>query len=201
MNAAGTFGPIVIVEIMYEEDFMEILDLHEFHFIMDSNMKGELKDLKAYKEVGSLSGVIVKILLLLIPVLEREHKWGEQRFSKYRLVNEDPEIERTSVHAYMPDSMYRRLKLMHSDLNFYSIAQLTRGLLLFFLDLVKEYGDGVYNELRNIFKNWKMVDEKNKLTPWKFIRQLVKILQHLPAQNRLVNIYGGQFSPFWIFRL
>jgi hypothetical protein len=57
---------------------------------MDEMMKKKLIDLAIFKEIGSLSGVIAKILLLLIPVLEQEHKWGEQRMSRYMLVNKDP---------------------------------------------------------------------------------------------------------------
>ena len=86
---------------------MTILHLHEFHFVIDSDMKKKLKDLPIYKETGTLSGVIVKILF---PVLEKEHKWGEQRLSRYLPVHEDPEINREHVHAYVPDSLYRRMK-------------------------------------------------------------------------------------------
>ena len=175
--------------------------LHEFHFILDSEMKQNLRDLPIYKATGSISGTIVKILLLLIPALEKEHKWGEQRMSRYIPVNENPDINREHIHTYIPNNLYRRMKLMHQDLNCYSIAQLVREFLKFYFDLVKKFGENIYKELKMLFKQWELEVEKTRLSPRKFIRQLVEILQHLPGQNRLINLYNRQFSPFWIFRL
>ena len=180
---------------------MTVSKLHDFHLVMDVGMKGELMDLDIYKEAGSLSGVIVKILRLIGPVIRREHKWGKQRESKYLPVCENPDEAREEVHAYLPENVYRELKLLHADLNVYSIAQLVRGFLRFFLDLVKEYGESVYKELKKIFKRWKDDSRKNRLTPREAKRQLLQILGHLPGRNRLVNIYNKDFSPFWIFLL
>ena len=175
--------------------------LHEYHFVMDSCMKEKLQDLTLYKKTGSLSGVIMRVLLFLIPVIRREHKWGKQRMSRYMLVNNDPNVKREHVHVYIPESLYRQMKLLHQDLNFYSIAQLARGLLEFFLSLVEEYGDDIIKELKKVFRHWKMEEQKTRLSPHEFVRQLMIITQHLLGQNRLINIYNNQFSPFWIFRL
>ena len=174
---------------------------YEFHFVMGRDMKKNLTDLAMYKETGNLSGVIVEILSLLMPVIEKKHKWGEQRMSRYMPVTENPDEKREHVHAYFPEVIYRRLKLMHQDLNVYSIAQLVRGFLEFFLELERVYGDDVLQELERVYKKWNEEDENNRLTPRSIIRQLIKILRHLPGQNRLINIYDGHYSPFWIFRL
>ena len=163
---------------------METGCLHDLHLVMGRGMKEELRDLDLYKESGSLSGVVVRVLALLGPVMEREHKWGEQRFAKY-----------------LPERVYRRVKLMHADLNWYSMAQMVRGLLKFFIGLVKEYGDDVYKELRKWFRRWKEESDKNRLTPRRFMRQLLRIIRHLPGQDRLVTVYNGEYSPFWVFRL
>jgi hypothetical protein len=188
-----------------EEDYMmtsiSTVRLCEFHFVMGRDMKKDLKNLAMYKETGSLSGVIVRVLSFLIPAFEKEHKWGKQRMSRYMHVSDNPAEKREHVHAYFPVSLYRQLKLMHQDLNFYSIAQLIREFLDYFLGLVKVYGDDVFQKLQRVFKKWKVEDEKNRLTPWQFIRQLYKIIQHLPGQNRLISIYNNYYSPFWIFRL
>jgi hypothetical protein len=175
--------------------------LFEFHFVMGRDMKNDLKNLAMYEQTGSLSSVIIKILSLLHPVIEKEHKWGEQRMSRYMPVSNNPDEKREHVHAYLPASLYRRLKLMHQDLNCYSIAQLVRGFLEFFLDLVKVHGDDVLQALQRVFKKWKEEDKRNRLTARKFVRQLRVILRHLSGQNRLINIYNGHYSPFWIFRL
>jgi hypothetical protein len=133
--------------------------------------------------------------------MRREHEWGKQRMSRYMLVNNDTDMKREHVHVYIPGSLYRQMKLLHQDLNFYSIAQLVRGLLEFYLTLVEEYGDDIFNQLKKVFMQWKREGEKTRLSQHEFLRQLWRIIQHLPGKNRLINIYNNQFAPFWIFRL
>ena len=85
-------------------------------------------------------------------------------------------------------------------MNYFSIAQMVRDFLRFFLDLVKEYGDKIFDELQKLFKRWKKENRNNRLTPREIIRQLWRIIRHLPGQTGLINLYGSDFSPFWIFR-
>ncbi|MBN2441425.1 MAG: hypothetical protein JXJ04_08760, partial [Spirochaetales bacterium] len=105
------------------------------------------------------------------------------------------------VHVYVPDELYRELKLLHQDLNFYSIAQLVRELLDFFLGLVDVYKNKVFIELKKIFARWKAEDEETRLTPRESIRQLLKLIRFLPGKNRLITIYDNNYSPFWILRI
>ena len=180
---------------------MSLSHLHEFHFVLDRSMKKNLMGLKLYQKLGNLSGVITRILSLISPVIKREHKWGEQRKSRYLPVCNDPEEIREHMHVYFPEKVYREFKLMHQDLNYYSIAQLVREFLRYFLDLVQEYKDKTLDELQRLFRQWKKENKRINLTPRKIIRQLWKIIQHLPDQTGLINIYCKDFSPFWIFRL
>ena len=164
-------------------------------------MKSDLMYLELFKKTGNLSGVIAKILLLIGPMIKREHKWGEQRESRYLPVCDDPDEVRENVHAYLPRELYRELKLMHADLNYFSIAQMVRDFLGFFLDLVKEHGDKIFDELQKLFNRWNKENRNNRLTPLAVIRQLWRIIRHLPGQTGLINLYCSDFSPFWIFRL
>ena len=175
--------------------------VHVFHFVMDRGMKKEIKKLDMYKETGSLSGVIVKIFSLLAPIIMKEHKWGEQKMSRYLPVCDDPDEIREHVHVCFPGEMYRQLKLIHQDLNAYSIAQLLRGFLSFFLALVNEYGNNVFQELSRMFKQWQEEDGRIRLTPREIVQQLLLVIQHFSGKNRLINIYDRQFSPSWIFLL
>ena len=118
--------------------------IHVFHFIMDRGMKKELKKLDMYEKEGSLYGVIMRIFSILTTIIKKEHKWGEQRVSRYLPVCDDPDEIREHVQVYFPEKVYRQLKLMHQDLNVYSIAQLLRRFLILFLNLVKEYGKNVF---------------------------------------------------------
>ena len=180
---------------------MDKSDMHVFHFVMDRGMKKDLKKLDMYIEKGSLSGVIVKIFSLLAPVINKEHKWGEQRMSRYLPICDDPDEIREHVNVYFPGEMYREVKLLHADLNCFSIAQLLRGFLRFFLAWVNEYGNNALQELRKLFKQWIAEDGRTWLTPRKIVRQLLLIIQHFSGKNKLINIYDRQFSPYWIFFL
>ena len=175
--------------------------MHVFHFVMNRGMKKDLKKLDMYKKTGSLSGVIVKIFSLLAPLIKKEHQWGEQRASRYLPVCDDLDEIREHVQVYFPCKVYRQLKLMHQDLNVYSIAQLLREFLRIFLGLVEEYGNNVFQELIKLFKQWKEEDGKTRLTPRKIVQQLLLIIQHFWGKNRLINIYDRQFAPSWIFLL
>ena len=122
-------------------------ELHDFHFVMDKGMKEALTRLYIKEEKRSLSGIIVMILSLIGPLIKKEHLWGEQRKSRYLAVCNNPDEVREHVHVYFPKDVYRELKLMHQDLNVFSIAMVVREFLRFFLDLVKEHGDNVFQEL------------------------------------------------------
>ena len=176
-------------------------NVHDFHFVLDRGMKNKLNRLNLFKKSKSLSGIIIQILELLTPVIRKEHKWGKQRLSKYRAVCDDPEEIRDHVHVYVQGEMYRELKLLHQDLNFFSIAQIVRGFIDFFLGLVDVYKNEVFPELEKLFARWKSEDSETRLTPRKFIRQLWKLIRFLPGKNRLVTIYNNNFSPFWILRI
>lgn len=175
--------------------------LHEYHFVIGRNMKQSLKSLDLYSKAEGVSGVIVKILKLLNPMIKKEHELGRQRNSRYMLVSDNPAEKREHVHVYFPVDVYRELKLMQQDLNTYSIAQLVREFCGIFLGLVEEYGDGVYQVLEELFKQWREEDEFKRLTTHEIVRQLSIIIHDLPSQNRLINIYNNRYSPLWLFRI
>ncbi|MBN2440466.1 MAG: hypothetical protein JXJ04_03955 [Spirochaetales bacterium] len=180
---------------------MIISNVHDFHFVMDRGMKEKIKNLYFFRGFKSVSRMIGKILEVLTPVIGKEHKWGEQRLSKYKAVCDDPEVIREHTHVYVPSELYRELKLLHQDLNFYSIAQLVRWLVDLFLTLVDVYKDDIFRVLDKLFARWRSDDKAAQLTMRKFIRQLWKIIRFLPGRNRLITIYNSEYSPFWILRI
>ena len=93
--------------------------LHEFHFVIDKNMKNKLMETKLFKSMNSFSGVVHKILILLAPVIRREHYWGKSRNNRYEYVKKSSDGGVVHIHAYIPEVVYRQLKLLHHDLNFY----------------------------------------------------------------------------------
>ncbi|MBN1697245.1 MAG: hypothetical protein JW881_07010 [Spirochaetales bacterium] len=176
-------------------------DVHEFHFVITEKIKEKLQNLKLFGPWRTLSGVIVGIMELVDPLIIKEHIWGRQRMSRYLPVSRHPDESRKHVHVYFPEDVYRKIKLLHADLNFFSIAQLLRLLLELFLVMVEKYGNKVIEEFEKSFKLWNIEEKSLKLTTRRKLRQLLKIIQHLPGSNRLISMYTNHFSPFWILRL
>jgi hypothetical protein len=186
---------------IYEEDKMRADTIHDFHLIMDRKTKGRLADLNLWRDCRGISGVIVNILKEISPVVKQEHQWGEQRMSRYKAVCSDPDEVREHMHVYLPEELYRELKLLHQDLNFFSIAQMVREFLEWFLGFVAECKGDALTELKKIFSQWAEEEKNSRLTLRGYLRQLFRIIRHLPGKNRLVNIYNKDFSPFWIMRM
>ncbi|MBN2444646.1 MAG: hypothetical protein JXJ04_25045, partial [Spirochaetales bacterium] len=107
---------------------------------------------------------------------------------------------RESVHVYMPGDLYRRFKLMHQDLNVYSMAQLVRFFLGWFLDFIRVYGEVALAELDVIMKQYKEKNKRKSIST-KQIRQLLQFIYKNTVNNCLLNIYNHKFSPQRILRL
>ena len=125
--------------------------IHEFQFRECGILDRELRRICRYFEI-SKSELIVKILNLNIPLMEKYHLKRREQDSRYKIIEEyqgssgnlipgKPGVKcRVSIHTYLPGSLYRRLKQLHSELNFYSMAQLVREVIRFFLWLFERYG-------------------------------------------------------------
>ncbi|MBN2535436.1 MAG: hypothetical protein JXB88_21335, partial [Spirochaetales bacterium] len=174
---------------------------HEFHFVIAQSMRIRLEELDVFKGLHEISGIVVRILLLLVPVIKREHDWGKQRNSRYKYVSTDLVEKRVHTHAYLPEDLYRELKLIHQDLNFFSMAQIVRFFIEMFFELVNVYKEDVLKELESTYKRWRKEARENRLTLRQYIRQLMIIIQHLLPGKRIINIYNHHFMPFWRFRL
>ncbi|MBN1700103.1 MAG: hypothetical protein JW881_21510 [Spirochaetales bacterium] len=176
-------------------------DTHEFHFIIPVSMKNNLKNLSFYGSTGSMSGVVARIVSFIDPLITKEHQWGRQRMSRYKPVSSLPDEKREHIHVYFPEEIYRKIKLLHSDLNCYSMAQFLRGILRLFLWFVERYGVDVFQKFKKVFNRFKREDKDLRHDPRMNLRQLFRIIRHIPGKNRLVSIYTHDNSPFWILRL
>ena len=137
---------------------------------------------------------------MLSPGIEKKHLEGEQMESRYQLVHEDLAVARRGVFVYLPDFRYRQLKLLHQDLNFYSIAQLLRLMLGVFLDFVKEYGDDVEQKLMELYRRWKKKRDFRKYE-WKPVRELLHFIYQKPKISWFMTLYSKKFQPISIYRL
>jgi hypothetical protein len=186
---------------------MERLDLrdkqekHEFHFVIPRSMKKKLRELTVFEKPIGFSKTVVEILSALRPVIKVEHKWGEQRMSRYRYVSTDPDEKRDHVHAYLDEDVYREIKLIHQDLNFYSISQIVRMFLDFFLELVKEHGKDVFSILAANYKKWEEDARDLRITIREEVRQLEQIIPIIEGGRGNLTIYDDTFTPLYFLRL
>jgi hypothetical protein len=174
---------------------------HNFHFVLARSMKERLKNLDVFEKSLNFSQTINRILSELTPLIKVKHKWGEQQRSKYLYVSEDEDEKRDHVYAYLDEDVYRKLKLIHQDLNFYSIGQILRGFCEFFLDLVDEFGRGVFKVLARNFEKWKDISSAFRLTFREELQHLLRIIPLLPGGKGILTIYDSHFTPFYIRRL
>jgi hypothetical protein len=175
-------------------------EMTTFHFKMDVLMMDELTDLTLFQKTQSLSETINRILMQLFTIIENEDMAGVQRFSKYRLIHEDKDLERKHVITRIPEFMYRRLKCLHDVLNYYSMAQLARDLLRWFLDLVDRCGDMYGEELMRFVNKWVEFHENSRFLV-KYIYQLFTFEGEIKEIIKKFHIYALHFTPYRVFRL
>ncbi|MBN2534346.1 MAG: hypothetical protein JXB88_15770 [Spirochaetales bacterium] len=178
----------------------EKLKITTFHFKMDIQMMDKVTDLALFQKTQNLSETLSRMLLTLFTVIEEEDVKSIQHFSKYKLINEDKNLKRKHVIVKIPDFIYRRLKSLHDVLNYYSIAQLVRWLIQFYLDLVRDCGDGYREELMRRVKEW-VKSSRNSRFLIKYINQLLFFKDRIKRIIRIFYIYTLHFTPYRVFRL
>ena len=165
--------------ILKNEDYS---DIHELHY-KECGLLIDWVDRIAWHFQLSRSGMIVKMLQSGIPLLDKFHFKRMEQDSRYKRVEKychpkknylnrkDDIKEIVSIHCYMPEVLYRKLKQVKSDLNFYSIAQLVRELVRFFLWLFDRYGSGCLSLLESFRKNREKLKAKFRRSGY-LLRQL-----------------------------
>ncbi|MBN2534207.1 MAG: hypothetical protein JXB88_15055 [Spirochaetales bacterium] len=166
-----------------------------FHFKMDIKMIEDLKKLELFQKTRSMAETINHILLQFFTVIEKEHMFGVQRESRYELINGDMNVKRKHVTVSIPDYMYRRLKMLHDDLNFFSIAQLFRWVISGYVDFVKRYGNKWVRKLVTIIRRWQK-DTRNSRFLLTYIHQLFESNNELSWIIQKFDLYCLHFSPY-----
>ena len=174
--------------------------MKSFHFKMDVLMMDKLTNLELFEKTQCISETIKRILMQLFMVIEKEDYSGIQRFSKYRLINDDKKVKRVRVVVKIPDFLYRRLKCLHDVLNYYSMAQLVRDLLWWYLKLVRDFGDAFGDELMKLVKEWTTISKSSEILI-DYINQLLTFTGDIMKIIKVFNNYSLQFAPRRVFQL
>ena len=173
--------------------------LVRYHSMLDEEMIADLAGVSQDDSRGALSRAVVRVLELLYPGIDNEHFFGVQRGSRYELVNDDLSVERVDIYINIPEKLYKKLKLMHQDLNVYSIAQLVRGFLRGFLFLVKRFGSRAWWILKALIIQWQKENMKVQLSSFE-VSQLCKISGIKAGEVHLFTGYNEVFVPLKINR-
>ena len=166
----------------------------EFHFVLNEKSDEKLINLKT-KLKKSISKTIVMILEQMIPYIEKHEISFEDKRSRYQYVGEKGEY-RKHIHAYMPEQLYKRLKKIHHDTNYYSMAQILRKIIETYLKDCFEMGIEKHKVgLENIRNKWNEEKRKFLAEGKRHIRQLSIEDQPQPV---ITVTYDDLFSPMAI---
>jgi hypothetical protein len=153
--------------------------MHDFHFKLNEESILKLSELS--EEMGlSLSKTIVALFEKFLPFVEKNHLKAKEKESKYRIIAKTKE-KRFSVHCYMPENLYKKMKQLHHDLNVFSLAQIIRKMIEYFILGCFKYGIKRFfvslERVKNIWNNKKEFYKKEKII---FIRQLFYKIKNYP---------------------
>lgn len=176
------------------EFFMKKVIEHKYHFILDLDTILELEGILGLVQRDKIRILIKRILELMSVYIDQEHFEGKNRGSRYELVSKNPDVKRKELVIMIPEKVYRWLKLIQQNLNFYSIAQIVRMAIHFYLKLYREHGWLLIKIVRARLENWndKAAEHRRNCTPYCSIS--LKLLLE-GVKNRLKIIYNSEYEP------
>ena len=134
----------------------------EFNFMIGGELNKKIETYSNKKGID-YNDVIIIIFNLMIPLLKKEHFTGVERKNKYERITA---VKR--VHLYLEEEIYREIKLIHSNLDFFSMAIVVRFLIEeFFKRLEKDKKDE--DEIKKEMEKTK--EKYNKTGVWMKVKE------------------------------
>ncbi|HOL56692.1 MAG TPA: hypothetical protein PLD75_03930 [Spirochaetota bacterium] len=121
--------------------------MKEFDFVLNKSLFDKIKYLKEKKN-KDLSVIVREIILLMIPILRKKHLYEKRRDKDYKFINATEKIR-----VFLPEELYNELKLVHDQLNSFSIATLIRELLEIYFAGIETYGEEKFMKMIQEIKN------------------------------------------------
>ena len=97
--------------------------IREFNFMIGQELHNKIKDYSDRKNITYNNAIII-IFNMMLPLLKKEHFTGVERKNKYERITA---VKR--VHLYLDIKIHREIRLIHSNLDFFSMAILVRFLI------------------------------------------------------------------------
>jgi len=143
---------------------------HELHFILGKRLYNELIELsRVYKK--SISKTMVLIFDSLDTFIEKNDLMAKEKGSRYSIIDKENN-ERHDVHCYIPETQYRKLGFTCQNLNFYSMAQVIRKLIEYFVRARLKYGfEDLVKKLNKIKELWNKMKKNYVREKRIFLRQ------------------------------
>lgn len=109
-------------------------EVHRFQFVLTTAMKDEIKDIGRDLD-KTMHDTIVFALEIIYPVMEKWNLMNAEADGKVEKVNWD-----TKAHVKLDVNFFRRIKLLHSQMNVYSLAIIVRKMLMLFIKYFRRGG-------------------------------------------------------------
>lgn len=151
--------------------------MKDFHFTANSIMKNKILQFgKKYNY--NISQTIRSVVKTVSFYLDRKHYFEEEDRNVYSKVYADCE-----VHLYISEEEYRKIKIIHANMNFYSMAKLVRWMIELFFDVADRLGNKVYQ-----YFNMERTDFLKKLeNSRRIVKQSSRIKSNIPAVSIAYN--------------
>jgi len=122
--------------LFFINNIKEVNMNHDYHFVVTCEMKTRISDFAVSMDL-SLSSTVIFILRKIQPVIDRYHYISPEKREdgEYRFINSGADL-----HVFMENGLYRKIKLIHSTMNFFSMAIIVRWMIDLFFELIDKYG-------------------------------------------------------------
>lgn len=159
------------------------MEKHTGHFMIEQALKEKLI-LHAVEKGLSVSQAVCGILERASCLREEILVVPEDRGSRYRYIEHAREL-----YVYLPVDVYRQIKLIHADSNFFSMAQLVRLILWWFFDCLesKRLDEAAKTSALRVKR---IIDSRRKIN-----------VQQLLHQHHLLITYNNRYHPEIVLRL
>ena len=133
--------------------------LHDLHFVLTKKDFDWILE-KAKELDESLSSLVRIMIFYMMPFIDLNWLKSKSRKSRYSVLDDKPE-ERFHIHCYVSEEIYQKFKTVHKDLDFYSLSQIARQVVKYFLHGVRKYVyKGFIERLQKCKNKWNKKLEK-----------------------------------------
>ena len=121
--------------------------MKEFDFVINQVLFNKIENIKK-RNNKNFSVIVREIILSMVPVLRKKQLYEKRREKDYKFINASEKIR-----VFLPEEIYNELKLVHDQLNSFSIATLIRELLEIYFAGIETYGEEKFMKMIQEIKN------------------------------------------------